>query len=283
MSEEFYKSRDFTAVGGFTVGIEGPATDVQSNLYAVNYEREGTIGRVTPGGECSIFVELPNGSIGNGIRFTSEGDMLIADYTNHNVLKVDMATKEVSVYGHEPGMSQPNDICITPDDVVFASDPDWNAGTGRIWRVDRDGRVTLMEANMGTTNGIEVTPDGKSLYVNESFQRRIYKYELTPDHQLKDKRLVMEFPHFGLDGMRCDVEGNLYVTRWGKGTVVKLSPDGDLLMEIGLTGKNVTNLTFGGDDGRTCYVTVADRGNIETFRVETPGRCWFGAARSGQS
>jgi sugar lactone lactonase YvrE len=77
-----------------------------------------------------------------------------------------------------------------------------------------------------------------------------------------------------MDGMRCDVDGNLYVTRWGKGTVVKVSPQGELLLEVELAGKNCTNIAFGGPDGCTCYVTVADRGNVETFRVERPGRAW---------
>lgn len=280
MSEQLYQSRTFTAEHGFTEGIEGPATDEEGNLYAVNYERQHTIGRVTPNGVCSVFVELPNGSVGNGIRFNRRGDMLIADYTNHQILKVDMATRQVTVLAHEPSMSQPNDICITPDDVLFASDPNWNESTGAIWRIDPDGRVTLMESGMGTTNGIEVSPDGKTLYVNESVQRRIYRYDLTPDRELRNKTLLIEFPDFGLDGMRCDLDGNLYVTRWGKGTVVKLSPKGEILREIELIGKLCTNLTFGGPDGKTCYVTVADRGNIETFRVETPGRCWRGAARS---
>lgn len=280
MSEQLYRSRALTAEHGFTEGIEGPATDGEGNLYAVNYERQHTIGRVTPDGVCSVFVELPNGSVGNGIRFNSRGDMLIADYTNHQILKVDMAARQVTVLAHEPNMSQPNDICITPDDVLFASDPNWNDSTGAIWRIDPDGRVTLMESGMGTTNGIEVSPDGRTLYVNESVQRTIYRYDLTPDHELRNKTLFFAFPDFGLDGMRCDLDGNLYVTRWGKGTVVKLSPKGEILREIELIGKLCTNLTFGGKDGKTCYVTIADRGNIETFRVETPGRCWRGAARS---
>jgi sugar lactone lactonase YvrE len=146
--QQMYKSRVFTREHGFTSGIEGPATDTRGNLYAVNYEREHTIGLVTPEGNCSVFVELPNGSIGNGIRFNSRGEMLIADYTNHNILKVDMDSREVTVFAHEPQMSQPNDICITPDDVLFASDPDWDALTGIIWKIDQKGRVALMEADV---------------------------------------------------------------------------------------------------------------------------------------
>jgi sugar lactone lactonase YvrE len=54
--------------------------------------------------------------------------------------------------------------------------------------------------------------------------------------------------------------------------VVNVSPPGKIMQEIKLTGKNPTNLAFGGKDGRTVYVTVADQGNIESFRVDTPGR-----------
>jgi len=70
------------------------------------------------------------------------------------------------------------------------------------------------------------------------------------------------------------MEGNLYVARFGKGTIVILSPEGEVLKEIELQGKNVTNIAFGGTDGKSCFVTVADRGCIETFRVNVPGRAY---------
>jgi sugar lactone lactonase YvrE len=71
MSGALYQSSIFTS--GFTSGIEGPGCDREGNLYAVNYQRQGTIGKVTPEGECSVFAELPDDSIGNGIRFHSAG------------------------------------------------------------------------------------------------------------------------------------------------------------------------------------------------------------------
>jgi len=72
--------------------------------------------------------------------------------------------------------------------------------------------------------------------------------------------------------MRCDEEGNLYVTRYDKGTVVKISPKGKILKEILLTGKKPSNITFGGADDKTVNVTLADNGNIEIFRVDVRGR-----------
>ena len=272
--QEYYKSSVLTPQKEFPSGIEGPAVDQNGMLYAVNFGETGTIGQVTPEGDASLFVTLPEGSIGNGIRFNSKGDMLIADYTMHNVLKVDMETKEVSVFAHNSAMNQPNDLAITDHDILFASDPDWKNGKGQLWRIDTDGKFTLLEAEMGTTNGVEVSPDNKTLYVNESVQRNVWAYDLSPDGDISNKRLLIQFEDFGMDGMRTDAMGNLFITRHGKGTVVKLSPEGKILEEIVLLGKTPSNIAFGGEQGTTAYLTLQDNGNIETFVSEHPGRAY---------
>lgn len=256
----------------FTSGIEGPATDKAGNLYAVNYGKEGTIGLVRPDGTHACFVTLPEGSTGNGIRFNQAGDMLVADYTGHNILKVDMNSRQISVYAHEPQMNQPNDIAQAPNGNLYASDPDWPNKKGQLWLITPNGKVTLLETNMGTTNGIEVSPDGKRLYVNESAQLNVWIYTIRPDGTLTDKRIFHTFEGYGMDGMRCDVKGNLYLCRYDKGTVVQLSPEGELLCEIALKGKQPSNITFGGPGNTRCYVTLQDRGCFETFAVGYPGR-----------
>lgn len=269
-----FTSSAFTPPHSFTSGAEGPAVDRQGTLYAVNFTKEGTVGRIGKTGAGTVFIELANGSVGNGIRFNSKGDMLIADYVNHNILKVDMATKQVDVLANEPRMSQPNDIAIDSKDRVYASDPNWKAGTGAIWRIDADGKTTQLESGMGTTNGIEVSPDDKKLYVNESVQRKVWVYDLAADGSITNKKLLIEFPDFGMDGMRCDAKGNLYIARYGKGTVAKVSPAGEVIQEITLIGKKPSNVAFGGRDGRTVFITLQDEGNIEAFRVDVPGREW---------
>ncbi len=263
-----------TEPGQFTGGIEGPACDREGNLYVVNFGEQGTIGKVTPDGKASLFVTLPEGSVGNGIRFDRQGVMYVADYVGHNILRVDPRTRAVTVFAHEPAMNQPNDLAIGPDGTLYASDPNWKEGTGQIWRIDRDGTVTLLAANLGTTNGIEVSPDGKTLYVNESVQRKLWAFTLTDEKTITDKWLVKEFADHGFDGMRCDVAGNLLVTRHGKGTVVTLSPKGEILGEIGVLGTKPSNLCFGGEDGRTVYVTEVDHTRVVTFRAERPGLAW---------
>jgi len=272
-AQQQFISSELTPAKSFTSGAEGPAVGPTGIVYAVNYGKQGTIGQVSTDGKASLFIELPSGSIGNGIRFDSKGNMLIADYTKHNILKVNMLTKSISVFAHNPKMSQPNDIAIDNKDRLFASDPNWKENTGRIWRIDTDGTFTMLDS-MGTTNGIEVSPDNKYLYVNESVQRKVWKYDLNEKGEISNKRLIHEFPDFGMDGMRCDSEGNLYITRHGKGTVAILSPTGKLIREINTLGKLPSNIAFGGKDGRTAYITLQDKGNMESFRVDKPGREW---------
>jgi sugar lactone lactonase YvrE len=119
-----------------------------------------------------------------------------------------------------------------------------------------------------------VSPDGRTLYVNESVQRNVWAFQIEPDLSLTGKRLVIQFPDGLLDGMRCDVDGNLYITRPQKGTVVVVSPQGKVHHEVDVLGKQPTNLCFGGPDGRTCYVTEAQKGRLVKFRTSRPGLEW---------
>lgn len=272
--ETLWVAKPFTAEKSFTGGVEGPACDKAGNVYAVNFAKDHTIGKVTPTGEGEVFVTLPSNGTGNGIRFNSRGHMFVADYTRHSILMVKPGTKTVSVFAHESDMSQPNDIAIGPDGTLWASDPAWKRETGRIWRISTTGEVTLAASDLGTANGIEVSPNGRTLYFNETVQRLVWACGIDSNGELTSKRLIKRFSDFGLDGMRCDVEGNLYITRNGKGTVVKMTPAGEVLKEIDVLGAEPTNLCFGGPDGCTVYVTEAKEKRLVSFRVDKPGLEW---------
>src|SRR5688500_341229 len=192
-AEELFIARPLTESGGFTEGIEGPACDAEGNIYAVNFARQQTIGKVTPDGKAEVFVTLPGKSTGNGIVFGHDGMMYVADYVGHNVLRIDPRTRAISVFAHDARMNQPNDLAIAPDGTLYASDPSWAKGTGQVWRIGRDGGVTLAAADMGTTNGIEVSADGRTLYVNESVQRNVWVFDIQPDGSLAGKRLLKQF------------------------------------------------------------------------------------------
>jgi len=266
-----YRVHDWTESKLFTEGIEGPAVDSQGNLFVVNFRTNGTIGKIDDKGNTISYAKLPKGSIGNGIRFNQNGDMFVADYKRHNILKIDSIDKSISVFSHSDKMNQPNDLAIMRNGTLFASDPDWTNNTGQLWRIDRDGTNHLLEKNMGTANGIEVANDQKHLYVNESVQRKVWVYDIASDYSLSNKRLLIEFNDFGLDGMRSDTEGNLYIARYGKGVIAIVSATGKLIDEIHLKGKFPTNIAFGGKSGKQVFVTMQKRRLVETFYVLNSG------------
>jgi gluconolactonase len=274
--KEFAKSQfqayDHTEENLFSKNIEGPAVDMQGRLFVVNYQRDGTIGHVQPNGKVSLFVALPEKSIGNSIQFTAEGNMLVADWTGHNILEVNTNSKQVSVYCHDDRFSQPNDLCINKAGIVFASDPNWQKQTGQIWKIDKNRNAVLLKENMGTTNGICLSPDEKTLYVNESVQRNVWAFDVDEQGNISNQRLFTSFPDFGMDGMKCDSKGNVYITRYGKGTVVIFDTSGKQIQEVQLKGKDVSNITFGDKDFKTCFVTLQDRKGMEKFRTDVAGR-----------
>jgi len=259
----------------YTFGIEGPAVDAVGVFYAVNFRRQGTIGRLAPGAtQSELFAELPAGSIGVSIRFAG-GRMFVADYKGHNIFVFDGA-RGLRVYFHSDKFNQPNDMAIARDGTIYASDPHWKRRDGQVWRIAPagdvgDGAVMPATRAMGTTNGIDLSPDERTLYVGESETREIWAYTLD-GARLSAPRLIKKFPDFSLDGLRTDIDGRIYVARILKGTIAVLAPDGTQLREIPLQAKEPTNLAFGGPDGKTVYVTQRKGGFIETFRVDRPGR-----------
>jgi len=266
-----WKAQDVTAEHLFTNNCEGPATDKRGNLFVVNMEKDGTVALIRTKTKPQIFINLPEGSVGNGIRFNTSGEMFIADFKGHNILKVDVKTRKISVLVHSDQFNQPNDIAISNSGILFASDPNWSNSTGAIWKIMPDDQLIMLEQNMGTTNGIEVSPDDKHLYVNESAQLKIWIYNLDANGNVSGKRLFYQFKDFGLDGMRCDHKGNLYVARYGKGCIAVLSPEGKLIREVKTKGLKTSNVTFGGKNNKTIYVTLQDRGAIEFFLNDIRG------------
>src|SRR5450756_2694003 len=206
--EALFQSKQVTAAGEYTFGVEGPAVDAKGNLYVVNFGKPGTIGKLAPGAlRSELFAVLPEGSIGNAIRFDRQGRMFVADYKKHNIFLVSPDGKDVETYFHSDDFNQPNDMTIAIDGTIYASDPHWKAHDGQIWRIQKsaDGNVVgeKMTAGrkMSTTNGIDLSPDGNTLYVGESDTREIWSYRID-GARLVSPRLIKRFDDFGIDGVR---------------------------------------------------------------------------------
>lgn len=275
---KLFESAQVSPAGEYTFGIEGPAADLDGNLFVVNLGKPGTIGRLPAGGAASeLFTTLPEGSIGNAIRFDRGGTMFIADYKKHNIFAIPKGASAPVVWFHSDEMNQPNDITIARDGTIYASDPNWKGREGHIWRIAKGadgtvrGQVMSAPRAMGTTNGIDLSPDGKTLYVGESSSGQIWSYAIN-GNELTGAKLVKAFQPHTVDGLRTDAAGRLYVARILKGTIALMKPNGAVEREIALKAKEPTNLAFGGSDGKTVFVTQRQGGFIEAFRTDQPGR-----------
>jgi sugar lactone lactonase YvrE len=275
---KLFESSQITPAGEYTGGIEGPAVDAEGNLYVPNFGKAGAIGKLMAGASQSEkALELPGGSIGNAIRFDQDGTMFIADYKKHNIFAVKKGSLAPTVYFHSDLMNQPNDITIARDGTIYASDPNWKGRKGQIWRIARsaDGSVqgTVMQAPrlMGTTNGIDLSPDERTLYVGESLSGQVWAYSLQ-GAELTAARLIATFEPDTIDGIRTDVAGRLLIARIASGMIAVVTSDGKLQRQITLRGKDPTNLAFGGVDGKTVFVTQRQGRFIEAFRTDQEGR-----------
>jgi sugar lactone lactonase YvrE len=275
---DLFESRQLTQPGEYTFGIEGPAVDKDGDLFVVNLARPGTIGILRRGATRSeLFAELPAGSVGNAIRFGPDGTMYVADYKKHAILSIDRATRQSGVYFHSDSFDQPNDITIAADGTIYASDPNWKTRVGRVWRIFKRsdgtvaGEVMTADRGMGTTNGIDLSPDGKTMYVGESGTGQIWSYRIE-GNELKSPRLFRTFEPDTIDGIRTDVDGRLLVARIRKGAISILSPQGATIRDVALKGTEPTNLAFGGKNGTTVFVTQRQGGYIESFETDRRGR-----------
>ena len=274
-----FVSKRITPEGEYTSGIEGPAVDASGNLYVVNFQQSGSIGKVAAGAaQSELFTQLPAGSIGNGIRFDRDGRMYVADFRKHTIWVIERGETTPRIYFHSDRFNQPNDLAIAADGTLYASDPRFSSPAGgQIWRITRGpdgkGRGEVMSATrrLGVTNGIDLSPDGTTLYVSESNSRQVWAYRLDGS-KLIDPRLVATLRDFEVDGLRTDVDGRIYLARLSAGIIAIIAPGGSIVREVSLLGKQPTNLSFGGPDGRTVFVTQKEGRFIEAFRVDRPGR-----------
>jgi signal peptidase len=182
-AQKLFESRQLTPGGEYTFGIEGPAVDAAGNLYVVNHLRPGTIGRIAAGADRSeLFGELPPGSIGVAIRF-GHARMFVADYKQHTIFAFDPGAATPRVYFRSDAFNQPNDMALARDGTIYASDPHWKRRDGQVWRIVPDGETgrgapMMSTRKFGTTNGIDLSPDERTLYVGESETREIWAYRI---------------------------------------------------------------------------------------------------------
>ena len=229
----------------------------------------------TADGGRSVFLE-PSGHA-NGLAVDGEGHLLLAQHDGQvGRLAADGSVEALAQSYDGQRLNSPNDLTVADDGSIYFTDPPYGVDEENreldfsgVYRLAPDGSLTLLTDRFSRPNGIVLSPDESTLYVNDSGDTVIWAYDVTDDGSLENGR---EFARpeddadGTTDGMKVDANRNLYTT--GPGGVWVYAPDGELLDRVS-TPVPPTNLAFGGPEHQTLYVTA--RANVYRVPVSVPG------------
>lgn len=249
--------------------IEGPAADLEGNLYFSDIPRQ-RIYRWNPKSGIDTFREETGGA--NGLRFTLDGQLLICEMNNRRVTAID-GTGTVSVIAatfEGRRFNSPNDLWIDPLGGIYFTDPRYGSDENReidgdhVYYISPD-RATIRRVadDLVRPNGITGTLDGSRVYIADHGAGQTFVYRPSADGALEDKRL---FTMQGSDGMTVDELGNVYLT--GQDITV-YNPTGDQISSIAVP-ETPANLTFGGEDGKTLF--IAARTSLYALAMNVTGQ-----------
>lgn len=246
---------------GFT---EGPVWDESGFLY-VSDEEVNKIFRVyLKDGRKEELIALgdPDGN-------TYDGQRRLIDCASvlRAIIAISKDGKYTVLADHFEGkkFNSPNDVIVGPDGAFYFTDPTLDLPKGEkqeipfqgVYRLDKNGKLTLLTKDLSQPNGLAFSPEGKKFYVDDSEQRNIRVYDFTADGTLKNGRIFGEEPGGkgeGVpDGIKVDRKGNLFVT--GPKGIWVWSADGTHLGTIAMP-EQPANLTWGGKDLSTLYITA---------------------------
>lgn len=243
---------------------EGPAADKEGNVYFTDIPAE-KIFKVDLEGKLTLFRDKTNHS--NGLMFNGAGELLACEMDGQVVaFAMDGKGRKVIADKYmDKRFNAPNDLVVDKAGGVYFTDPAFRApmplpqGKTAVYYVSEKGEVTRLLDDLPNPNGVILSPDEKTLYVIPSGQKQMMAYPIESPGKIGEGKVFCELEqpkpggNGGGDGLAVDVKGNLYITS-GLGLQV-FDPTGKKLGIIALP-EQPANVTFGGKDFKTLYVTA---------------------------
>lgn len=260
---------------------EGTAADIEGNLYFTDIPAN-RIYKLSNDGKISVFIE-PSAHA-NGLMVVNK-HKLLACQMDGQLVSIDLETKEVNVLSvkyQEVRFNAPNDLVVDKTGGVYFTDPryrapePWPQGIEAVYYRNADGVVSRLVENLKAPNGIILSPDRKTLYVIPTMQKEMWAYPVKAPGKLGEGNVfcVLTQPkredNTGGDGLTVDTKGNLYIT--SKLGVQVFNPEGELLGIIEFS-EQPANVTFGGPDMKTLYVTA--RTSLYSTPMEAVGYIFY--------
>ena len=136
-------------------------------------------------------------------------------------------------------------------------------GAGALYRLELDGSCTTMLTDLTIANGIGWSPDGSTMYLNDSGAGCLDTFRFDgATGAITDRRTLVRSDQPGVvpDGLTVDVQGGIWVAWWVGGAVKRYASDGTLLASLRLPVDRPTSCAFGGPDRATLFITTAREG-----------------------
>jgi len=242
--------------GGFRF-VEGPAWDRKGTLYFSDIPNN-TIHTWSEKKGLGVFKKLKGSA--NGLWFDKKDNLLACQPAGRAVVRLTPEGEKTvlaDTYGGKK-LNSPNDLWLSPDGMLYFTDPRY----GSMDDLQQDGfhvySIPLKNSgkepkriidNLKKPNGVVGTADGKKLYIADPGADTTYVYDIQEDGSLANRSVAAPA---GSDGLTLDERGNLYIT--GK-TIRIYSPEVKVVGKIELP-EVASNLTFGGADGKTLFITA---------------------------
>lgn len=268
---------------------EGPAADAAGNLFFSD-EPNNRIMVVRPDGKAEVWEK--NSQMANGMNFDAQGRLIVccSEAGPRAVMRYEKDGKRTTLADKFDGkrFNAPNDLTIDAQGRVWFTDPCYGSrpkdGIPKfaVYRIEAENgeptanKITKVVDDVVMPNGICISPDQKTLYVADNAPGKngphtLIAYDVAGDGSCKRRAVLWDFKdRRGIDGMRCDTQGNVWATAESgdKTGVYVISPKGE---QVGFirTPETATNCTFGDKDLKTLYVTAGT--SLYKVRVNATG------------
>lgn len=268
--------------------LEGPVYGPDGNIYfsdmcleTDNPIANSKIWKMDPHSMFTVF--MSPATVVNGMKFDANGNLIGCQMWGHKVIQIGPDGKEAKVIvGEYNGkhIDGPNDLVIDKKGGIYFTDPryspkdTWVQDKEAAYYLAPDGKtLTRIIDDIEKPNGILLSPDEKTLFVNNTNGKEIYVYDVQPDGMIANKRVFTTLnvpPDKGneslADGMVIDSQGNIYCTSYLGIQVI--NSKGENLGAIELP-ELAANVCFGGADKTELY--IAGRKNLYKMKVNVPG------------
>ena len=251
-------------------------SDVPGNTIYKWTEANGKEVYVKPGGYTDTAKR--GGFMGpNGLTLSKDGRLMVCQHGDRRIAIMDAPlnapqSKFITVADAYNGkrLNSPNDLFLTAGGDLYFTDPSYGLERGArdpkkeiayqgVYKVDKAGTVTLLVDSIEAPNGIAIFPDGKTLLVANSDNRKKmwYAYDIVSNGSLANGRVFYDVSNEkgagGCDGLKIDSKGNVFAT--GPGGIWIFTRAGKLIGKIKINGTSVANCAFS-PDGKTIYLTA---------------------------